>query len=253
MMARSPRSVIALRNLCADRSPLSHRLRSTETVSTSTRSGAARSRSDRNTARAAAPSAPSSPRALATIEASATITHYFRSSVRSATAWSNPTVPPERRSIRSSTSSRVGRSASRVSSPARYCCSDWPWLSARRCNWACTAAGRSLTSTFGMLALCYQCMGRSRPTPAPSEATCPCALPSQRQNPLEAFDDPSNEVPIPALGRMLVSARDLEKGVQSVLREKLERIGVVGSNDGEASAVECCDSRYPEAFCGRYD
>ena len=165
MIARSPRSVMALRNLRAVRSPLSQRLRSTETVSTSTRSGAARSRSARSTARAVAPSSPSSPRALATIEASATITDHVRSSDRSATAWSNPTLPPRRRSIRSSTSSRVGCSASRLSSVTRYCCSDCPWLSARRCSWVCTSAGRSLTSTFGMLALCYHQPPVARPLP----------------------------------------------------------------------------------------
>lgn len=37
-----------------------------------------------------------------------------------------------------------------------------------------------------------------------------------------------------------------------VLWEELERIGVVGSNDGEVSAIDCRDSRYPETFRGGY-
>ena len=39
---------------------------------------------------------------------------------------------PRRRPMRSRTSWIVGVLASRVSSPARYCCKDWPAASARR-------------------------------------------------------------------------------------------------------------------------
>lgn len=49
----------------------------------------------------------------------------------------------------------VGIAANRVSSVARYCCSDCPAASARRCRLACTSSGRSRTNTFGMLAFCY--------------------------------------------------------------------------------------------------
>ena len=54
-----------------------------------------------------------------------------RSSETSLAAWVKPTRPPRRFSIRSSTSSTLGRSANRVNSAARYCCRDWPRLSAR--------------------------------------------------------------------------------------------------------------------------
>ena len=54
-----------------------------------------------------------------------------RSSARSSAAWANPTLPPRRRSIRSNTSPTLGLSAKRLSSLARYCCSDCPRCSAR--------------------------------------------------------------------------------------------------------------------------
>lgn len=74
-----------------------------------------------------------------------------RCSATSAAAWRKPTEPPRRRSIRSRTSSRVGLSASRFSSPARYCCSDCPRCSARLWSAAWTSSGRSRTRTLGML------------------------------------------------------------------------------------------------------
>ncbi len=58
-----------------------------------------------------------------------------RSSARSCAACPRPTRPPRCRPIRSSTSSMLGRSASRRNSPARYCCNDWPRDSARVLAW----------------------------------------------------------------------------------------------------------------------
>lgn len=57
--------------------------------------------------------------------------------------------------MRSRTSWSVGVLARRVSSLARYCCNDFPSAPARRCRFAWTSSGRSLTNTFGMLAFCY--------------------------------------------------------------------------------------------------
>jgi hypothetical protein len=78
-----------------------------------------------------------------------------RSAARSSAARAKPTLPPRCRSIRSSTSSRLGRAARRLNSVARYCCSDCPRCSARRCSAECTSSGTSRTSTFGMLTICY--------------------------------------------------------------------------------------------------
>ena len=55
-----------------------------------------------------------------------------RSLAMSSAACFRPTRPPLRRSMRAKSSSVVGRAARRVSSPARYCCRDCPWRSARR-------------------------------------------------------------------------------------------------------------------------
>ena len=67
------RSFTAARNLPSDIEPATHRLRRTATVSTSTRSGAARSLATRTSFRARRPSAPSSPTTLARMDASTTI------------------------------------------------------------------------------------------------------------------------------------------------------------------------------------
>ena len=101
-----------------------------------------------------------------------------RSSSRSCTAVSNPTLPPRRRPIRSRTSWSVGVLASLVSSLARYCCNDLPSASARLWRLAWTSSGRSLTNTFGMLAFCYQI--RRKATVA-TRSSCPvCAPPGKR-------------------------------------------------------------------------
>ena len=64
--------------------------------------------------------------------------------------------------MRAKSSSVVGRSANRTSSPARYCWSDWPRCSARCWSAAWTSSGSSLPSTFGMLAFCYRPGDRSQ-------------------------------------------------------------------------------------------
>ena len=134
-MARSSRSSIAAANLTAEMVFLSHRFRRTATVSTSTRSGTATS--------PPAAELPSSSLPLGPVVANHVGKHrgindnhrWERSSERSSAACLSPTRPPRRFSMRSSTSSTLGRSASRFSSVARYCCRDWPRLSARSEGW----------------------------------------------------------------------------------------------------------------------
>ncbi len=70
---RASRSSIADRNRRSVSSPASHRFRSTDTVSTSARSGTDASRAAANRARAARPAVPSSPTTFASTDASITI------------------------------------------------------------------------------------------------------------------------------------------------------------------------------------
>ena len=88
-----------------------------------------------------------------------------RSSCRSSTAVARPTRPPDRSAIRASTSFIVGDCATRASSLLRYCWSDWPAASARRCKLAWMSSGRSRIRTFGMLSLCLHSTGGATLTP----------------------------------------------------------------------------------------
>ena len=131
MRSKSARSSTATENRRPVRSPASHRRRNTDTASTSTRSGATRSPPRTRRSRAAPPSAPSSARALATTDASTTINAVHAHRPDPPLPASIPRAhradgPPGR-----ATPPPMAVPASRVSSPLRYCCSDWPrWVPA---------------------------------------------------------------------------------------------------------------------------